>query len=136
MSTKNVLVIWETIQKQKGKPFLITGSAGSGKSFILRELAKYLESQSISYKITASTWMAALRNHSNGTSIHSFMGMQSLLPDNACAQDIIDTVIGKQTVLNCQIIHFNLGRQSVLLLIICTKGKARAKECYLAFGEG
>ena len=78
MSTLPIAKLWEIIQNEKGKPFLITGDAGSGKTFLLSELCSFLQEKRISYKATASTWLAALKNSKDSVSIHSFMGMTSI----------------------------------------------------------
>lgn len=56
-----------------GKNVLITGQAGTGKTFLLNQFIEYLNKQKIPVGITASTGIAA--THLNGITIHSWSGM-------------------------------------------------------------
>jgi ATP-dependent DNA helicase PIF1 len=60
------------IVKSKRNLFL-TGSAGTGKSFTIREIVRYLENMNINYGLTALTGCAAVLI--NGQTIHSFLGL-------------------------------------------------------------
>lgn len=51
----------------------ITGSAGSGKTFLLNEYIRHLKSHGVAVGITASTGIAA--THMNGMTIHSWSGV-------------------------------------------------------------
>ncbi|HPI82603.1 MAG TPA: AAA family ATPase, partial [Candidatus Paceibacterota bacterium] len=51
----------------------LTGSAGSGKTYLLNKYIKYLESHGIPVAVTASTGIAA--THMNGMTIHSWSGL-------------------------------------------------------------
>jgi ATP-dependent exoDNAse (exonuclease V) alpha subunit len=51
----------------------LTGSAGSGKTFLLNKYVKYLKKNNIEVGITASTGIAA--THINGRTIHSWSGL-------------------------------------------------------------
>ena len=51
----------------------LTGSAGSGKTFLLNKYIEYLEKNGIGIGITASTGIAA--THINGLTIHSWSGI-------------------------------------------------------------
>jgi hypothetical protein len=51
----------------------LTGSAGSGKTFLLNRYIKFLKSRGVSPAITASTGIAA--THMNGITIHSWSGL-------------------------------------------------------------
>jgi ATP-dependent DNA helicase PIF1 len=66
-------LIIETVLK--GKSLFFTGSAGTGKSFLLRTLIKILEDKKSDLKlfITASTGIAAV--NVGGTTVHSFSGI-------------------------------------------------------------
>ncbi len=56
-----------------GHTTFLTGAAGAGKSYVLREFIVYLRKHGISYAVTASTGIAA--THINGTTIHSWSGV-------------------------------------------------------------
>lgn len=56
-----------------GHTTFLTGPAGSGKSFILREYINYLKKHNIKYAVTASTGIAS--THINGVTIHSWSGL-------------------------------------------------------------
>lgn len=58
---------------QSGDNVFLTGSAGSGKTFLLNRFIDYLKSKKIKVGITASTGIAA--THLNGRTIHSWCGM-------------------------------------------------------------
>jgi len=73
--------LYELSDKQKhalklfksGKNLLILGEAGCGKSFLINEFKKYLQSKNIKFAITALTGIAAF--NVNGITIHSFTGI-------------------------------------------------------------
>ncbi len=56
-----------------GHTTFLTGPAGSGKSYVLREYVTYLRKHNIKYAVTASTGIAS--THINGTTIHSWSGI-------------------------------------------------------------
>src|SRR3989339_1715434 len=56
-----------------GVNIYLTGSAGSGKTFLLNKYIDYLEGHSIPVAVTASTGIAA--THMNGMTIHSWSGI-------------------------------------------------------------
>jgi len=58
---------------KSGHNVFLTGSAGSGKTFLLNEFITYLKSENILAGVTASTGIAA--THINGRTIHSWCGM-------------------------------------------------------------
>ncbi len=58
---------------QSGENVFLTGSAGSGKTFLLNKFVDYLTCKKIKVGITASTGIAA--THLNGRTIHSWCGM-------------------------------------------------------------
>ena len=56
-----------------GVNIYLTGSAGSGKTYLLNKYINYLESHDIPTAVTASTGIAA--THMNGMTIHSWSGI-------------------------------------------------------------
>lgn len=58
---------------QSGHSVFLTGSAGTGKTFLLNKFIEYLKKEKIKVGITASTGIAA--THLGGRTIHSWMGM-------------------------------------------------------------
>jgi ATP-dependent exoDNAse (exonuclease V) alpha subunit len=56
-----------------GYTTFLTGAAGAGKSYVLREYISYLKHHGISYAVTASTGIAS--THINGSTIHSWSGI-------------------------------------------------------------
>ncbi len=56
-----------------GHSVFLTGPAGSGKTFLLKQYIKYLKENNIGVAVTASTGIAA--THMNGQTIHSWSGM-------------------------------------------------------------
>jgi len=68
MTQEQALKIMKT-----GVNIYLTGSAGSGKTYLLNKYINYLENHNIPVAITASTGIAA--THMNGMTIHSWSGM-------------------------------------------------------------
>ncbi len=56
-----------------GKNVYLTGSAGSGKTYLLNQYIKYLKDNDVDVAVTASTGVAA--THMNGMTIHSWSGL-------------------------------------------------------------
>ncbi len=56
-----------------GKNVFLTGSAGSGKTFVLNKYINYLKKHKVGVGVTAATGIAA--THLNGTTIHSWSGI-------------------------------------------------------------
>ncbi len=56
-----------------GQNVFLTGSAGSGKTYVLNQYIKYLRQQKINVSVTATTGIAA--THLNGLTIHSWSGL-------------------------------------------------------------
>ena len=56
-----------------GHNVYLTGSAGSGKTFLLNQYIKFLKSKGVEPAVTASTGIAA--THMNGITIHSWSGL-------------------------------------------------------------
>jgi len=68
MTQKEALDILKT-----GRSVFLTGAAGSGKTYVLREYIEYLKSLDANIGITASTGIAA--THMGGITIHSWSGI-------------------------------------------------------------
>ena len=79
MTQKEALDILKT-----GRSVFLTGAAGSGKTYVLREYIKYLQSLDANIGITASTGIAA--THMGGTTIHSWSGIG--IRDNLSKSDL------------------------------------------------
>ncbi len=58
---------------KSGQNIFLTGSAGTGKTFLLNEFIEYLRKENIKVSVTASTGIAA--THLDGITIHSWSGM-------------------------------------------------------------
>lgn len=58
---------------KSGRNVFLTGSAGTGKTYVLNEYIQYLRERKVSVAITASTGIAA--THMNGVTIHSWSGI-------------------------------------------------------------
>ncbi len=58
---------------KSGSNIFLTGSAGTGKTYLLKSFIKYLNKYKIASGVTASTGIAA--THINGQTIHSWIGM-------------------------------------------------------------
>lgn len=56
-----------------GHTTFLTGAAGAGKSYVLREYIAYLRIHGVKYAVTASTGIAS--THINGTTIHAWSGI-------------------------------------------------------------
>jgi len=56
-----------------GHNVFLTGPAGSGKTYLLKQYIDYLKKNGIGVAVTASTGIAA--THMNGQTIHSWSGM-------------------------------------------------------------
>jgi len=79
MTQKEALDILKT-----GRNVFLTGAAGSGKTYVLREYINYLQSLNASIGITASTGIAA--THMGGITIHSWSGIG--IRDNLSKSDL------------------------------------------------
>lgn len=69
---------------QTGHNVLLTGPAGSGKTFLLNKYINYLKNKGIGVAVTASTGIAA--THLGGRTIHSWAGMG--IKDHLSTKDI------------------------------------------------
>jgi ATP-dependent exoDNAse (exonuclease V) alpha subunit len=76
-----------------GHTTFLTGAAGAGKSYVLRDYISYLKRHGIRYAVTASTGIAS--THIGGTTIHSWSGIG--IKQNLNAYDI-DALEEKQNL--------------------------------------
>ena len=67
-----------------GHNVYLTGSAGSGKTFLLNQYIKHLQDKGAAVGITASTGIAA--THLKGITIHSWSGLG--IKDRLSAEDL------------------------------------------------
>lgn len=58
---------------QMGNNVFLTGSAGSGKTYVLDQYVRYLKQNGVTVAVTASTGIAA--THMQGTTIHAWSGI-------------------------------------------------------------
>ncbi len=58
---------------KSGRNVFLTGSAGTGKTYVLNQYIRYLKDRKIKVAVTASTGIAA--THMNGMTIHSWSGI-------------------------------------------------------------
>lgn len=100
MTQKEALDILKT-----GRNVFLTGAAGSGKTFVLREYIKYLQDLGANIGITASTGIAA--THMGGTTIHSWSGIG--IKDKLSKDDLAEVASKKHVVKN-------IARASVLII--------------------
>ena len=68
----------------QGENVMITGSAGTGKSFLVNHICKELDAKGITYRVLAPTGVAAL--NVGGQTIHRFLGLR---PDIRTPDDYI-----------------------------------------------
>ena len=78
-----------------GTNVFLTGSAGTGKTYVLNQYIQYLRERSVPLAITASTGIAA--THINGQTIHSWSGIG--IRDTLSMHDI-QKIISKKNIRN------------------------------------
>jgi ATP-dependent exoDNAse (exonuclease V) alpha subunit len=71
---------------KSGKNIFLTGSAGTGKTYVLNKYIQYLKERKIPVSITASTGIAA--THLEGTTIHAWSGIG--IKDSLSLRNLID----------------------------------------------
>jgi ATP-dependent DNA helicase PIF1 len=71
---------------KSGHNVLLTGSAGTGKTYVLNQFITHLREHSVKHAVTASTGLAA--THLNGVTIHSWakIGIKNYIPNNFAAK--------------------------------------------------
>lgn len=57
---------------------MVTGMAGTGKSYIIGKLGEYFTEKNVDYKVSASTWKAGIKI--NGSTVHSLFGIDPTKP--------------------------------------------------------
>ena len=92
------------ILKMGGNVFL-TGSAGSGKSYVLNQYIDYLKKHRVSVAVTASTGIAS--THIGGVTIHSFSGLG--VRDTLTDYDI-------ESLLEKEYLHKKIQKTKVLII--------------------
>jgi ATP-dependent DNA helicase PIF1 len=100
MTQKEALDILKT-----GRSVFLTGAAGSGKTYVLREYISYLQSLDANVGITASTGIAA--THMGGITIHSWSGIG--IRDNLSKSDL-------QEIAEKKHIRDKIKKASVLII--------------------
>lgn len=87
---------------KSGHNVFLTGSAGSGKTFLLNQFITHLKSENISVGITASTGIAA--THINGRTIHSWCGLGIEETLNHQVKSLISKGDTKQRIKKAQVL--------------------------------
>lgn len=119
---------------KSGRSVFLTGSAGTGKTFLLNKFISYLKKKKINIGVTASTGIAA--THIDGRTIHSWsgMGIKNKLTDREIGQllrkDKLQARIRETKVLIIDEISMLDASRLDLLDSICKS----AKESPLPFG--
>ena len=85
-----------------GSNVFLTGSAGSGKTYLLNKFITYLKEKKISVWITASTVIAA--THLNGRTIHSWAGLGIEEKMNASVKKSISKAEVRERIKKTQIL--------------------------------
>ena len=110
-----------------GVNVFLTGSAGSGKTFLLNKYINYLKSQNIPVAITASTGIAA--THMNGLTIHSWSGigirkeLDDYDLDNLLNKEYLSKRIRNTAVLIIDEISMLEAKQLDMAELVCRKIK-------------
>lgn len=90
MTQKEALDILKT-----GRNVFLTGAAGSGKTYVLKQYIEYLKNLGANFGITASTGIAA--THMGGVTIHSWSGIGI---SDSLSQTDIEEIAEKQHIKN------------------------------------
>lgn len=81
---------------KSGKNAFLTGSAGTGKTYVLNQYIAYLKKHKVPVAITASTGIAA--THMRGTTIHAWSGIG--IKDKITRQEIKKNLMTKKYLVN------------------------------------
>ena len=90
---------------KSGRNVFLTGSAGTGKTYLINEYTNYLKERKIKPAIVAPTGIAA--SHIGGTTIHSFFGI-------GIRENIDDYYLDK--LLQMKSLHERLSKLKVLIV--------------------
>ena len=96
-------------QFQMGKNLLITGPAGTGKSFFIARCKEYADENKIPFHITATTGAAAVLLHSSAKTINSWAGIN-------IGKDPVNKIYNKLKYKQQR--AFNMMREPSLTLVI------------------
>lgn len=108
-----------------GVNVFLTGSAGSGKTFLLNKYINYLKNKNIPVAITASTGIAA--THMNGLTIHSWSGigirkeLNDYDLDNLLNKEYLSKRIRNTSVLIIDEVSMLEAKQLDLVELVCRK---------------
>lgn len=90
---------------KSGKNVFLTGSAGTGKTYVLNKYIDFLKEREVKIAVTAPTGIAA--SHLNGVTIHSFFGLG--LKENITDYDL-------DNLLQKKYLHSRLSKLKVLII--------------------
>lgn len=84
-----------------GQNIYLTGSAGTGKTFLINQYIEYLRVREVPLAVTASTGIAA--THIGGQTIHSWSGLG--IREHITSKDLLSINKNKQTVKRLQAVQ-------------------------------
>ena len=119
---------------KSGQNIFLTGSAGTGKTFLLNEFIEYLKKEKIKVSVTASTGIAA--THLDGITIHSWsgMGIESKLSDKQVKSLLRKEELRKRIKEAEILIIDEISMLDASRLDLLDKICKAAKEPFLSFG--
>jgi DNA replication protein DnaC len=120
--------------------FFITGSAGTGKTFLIHMLCDLFKNQKKNYLLLAPTGVAA--QHIGGHTIHSALRITSagsffktaVLNDSSLRQQVADLdilIIDEISMVSAELFNY----LSSLLAEICSNGHAFGGKCIIVVGD-
>jgi ATP-dependent DNA helicase PIF1 len=119
---------------KSGHNVLLTGAAGSGKTFVLNKFIQYLRKKGISTAITASTGIAA--THLSGRTIHSWagLGINHVFPDKTLRKIIYNKHVRKNISLTQTLIIDEISMLDDYHLDVIDKVCQAVKQSVRPFG--
>ena len=119
---------------KSGQNIFLTGSAGTGKTFLLNEFIEYLKKEKVKVSVTASTGIAA--THLGGITIHSWsgMGIESKLSDKQVKSLLIKEELRKRIKEAEILIIDEISMLDAARLDLLDQICKAAKEPFLSFG--